>query len=144
MYYHFCIVFFSGNQPGENFFITHPPAHSQTCIKIYIFNFEKHQPNKQKKTRTKKSKRNYRRKANISGNVIKNNKSAAAQVKIFLATHISGNKSNFLLIPYWIILTFLWQILHLALLLKLALPNHSLKLGSYNQSFEKLLLLALF
>ena len=56
MYYHFCIVFFSGNQPGEKFFITHPPAHNQTCIKIYIFNFKKHQPNKQKKQEPKKAK----------------------------------------------------------------------------------------
>ena len=39
-------------------------------------------------------------------------------------------------------LNVLWQILHLASLLELALPSHPLKLGSSNQLFEKSLLLA--
>ena len=37
-------------------------------------------------------------------------------------------------------LNVLWQILHLASLLELALPSHSLKLGSSKPSFAKLLL----
>ena len=48
-----------------------------------------------KKQEYKKSKTNPRRIENISGKSIKNNKFAAPWVKVFLVTHVSGNKSFF-------------------------------------------------
>ena len=50
--------------------------HSRICIRIYIFNFKKHQTNKQtkKKTRIEKSKRNWTRKDSISRKSIKKKK----------------------------------------------------------------------
>ena len=62
-------------------------------IRIHIFNFKK-QTNKQTKQEYKQSKRNEKRKENISGKSIK--KIAAARVKIFFVTRISGNKIIFL------------------------------------------------
>ena len=56
------------------------------------FWFLKTSNKQQEKTRTKKSKRNQRRKENISGKSIKK-KIAAVRVKIFFVNHISGNKS---------------------------------------------------
>ena len=53
------------------FFFTHPP-HNRICIRIYIFNFKS--------------------KKNITGKSIKNNKFAAARVKIFLVTRIFFNE----------------------------------------------------
>ena len=48
------------------------------CIRIYIFNFKKQQTNKNNlKTRTKQSKRNLKRKENISGKSIKKKLAAA-------------------------------------------------------------------
>ena len=82
------------NRPREKFLSLSRP-HSWLCIIIYIFNFKKHQINKQKETRIQKSKRNLKRKEKISEKSVKINKFGAAQVKIFPAIRISGNKSNF-------------------------------------------------
>ena len=91
-----CLV--SRNRPGENFVITHPPAQSN-CIKIYIFNFKKITSKQTKTIRIKKKtklKAKTKDEKKISPeNGLKKNKLAAARVKIFLVTRISGNKSNF-------------------------------------------------
>ena len=66
------------------------------CIKIYSFNLKKatNQQHQQKKHKPKKAKKNNERKKEIiSGKLIKRNKFAAARVKIFLVTRISGKKS---------------------------------------------------
>ena len=72
------------------------------CIRIYIFDFKK-QTNKQKKhihkktkTRIQKKQKKLKKKKNISGKLIKK-EFAAARVKIFFITRISGNKSFFYL-----------------------------------------------
>ena len=51
----------SGNRPGENFFITHPPARRVECVSEYIFLTSKNKQTikkKQKKQEYKKIKRN--------------------------------------------------------------------------------------
>ena len=88
------IVLFPEIGRMKNFLSLSRP-HSWLCIITYIFNFKKHQINKQKETRIQKSKRNLKRKEKISEKSVKINKFGAAQVKIFPAIRISGNKSNF-------------------------------------------------
>ena len=60
---------------------------SRICIRIYIFNFKKQQKKIKKAKETKED--------NIFGKSIKENKFAAALLKIFLVTRISENKSFF-------------------------------------------------
>ena len=77
----------------------HSPARIVECVTGYIFFISKNKQakTKQNKARIEKSKRNERRKNNISGKSIKKAKFVAARVTIFLVTRISGNKSIFFL-----------------------------------------------
>ena len=86
-------------------FLSLTRPHSRVCIRIYIFNFKK--ANKQAKKTNKKTKKTRKQKKQkktkeenimFSENRLKN-KLAAAWVKIFLFTRISGNKSIFLVWP---------------------------------------------
>ena len=90
------IYSFSGNWPGEKFFITHP-ARIVECVSEYMFLISKKKKKKKKTTkkkRNKKRKKKKRTKEKISGKSIKK-RFAATRVKIFLVTRISGNKSIF-------------------------------------------------
>ena len=75
----------------------HSPARIVECVSGYIFFISKNKQakTKQNKARIEKSKRNERRKNNVSGKSIKKAKFVAARVTIFLVTRISGNKSIF-------------------------------------------------
>ena len=68
------------------------------CIRIHLLNFKK-QTNKHKKQECKKKQKKLKKKRGYSGKWIKKNKFPAARVKIFLFTHIFGNKGNFLASP---------------------------------------------
>ena len=72
----------------KNLSLTRP--HSRICIRIYIFNFKKQQQQQKKIKKAKETKED-----NIFGKSIKENKFAAALLKIFLVTRISENKSFF-------------------------------------------------
>ena len=52
-----------------NFFLSLTRSHSQMCIRIYIFDFQKHQTNKQKKKESKKTKKNQQKNRRITGNI---------------------------------------------------------------------------
>ena len=83
----------SGNRSGETFFFTHPSAYSNLYQNTY-FKFKKiDKPSK--KTRIKKSKRNYRRKENISGKSIKKKNCGRLGEDFSCHSRISGNKSIF-------------------------------------------------
>ena len=82
-------------------FLSLTRPHSRVCIRIYIFNFKK--ANKQAKKTNKKTKKTRKQKKQkktkeenimFSENRLKN-KLAAAWVKIFLFTRISGNEYFF-------------------------------------------------
>ena len=73
-------------------FLSFTRLYSGMCIRIYIFNFKKQQTNN-KKTRVKKAKETKEEKRISPENRLKKKKFAAAWVKIFLFTLISGNKS---------------------------------------------------
>ena len=81
----------SGSRLVENFLITHHP-HSRMCIRIYIFNFKNKQTSENKTKNTKKQKK---LKKNRDSGKSSKKKFAAARVKIFLITLISGNKNFF-------------------------------------------------
>ena len=63
------------------------------CIRIYILNFKKQQTNKQKQESKKQKK--LKKKTEFLRKIDKKKKNAAAGLKIFLDTRISGNKSIF-------------------------------------------------
>ena len=78
----------------------HSPTRIVECVSEYTFLSPNNNKQTTNKTRIKKCKRNQRRKENISGKLIKKNKIAVAQVKIFLVIRISGNKSILFYCPY--------------------------------------------
>ena len=83
----------SRSRPGEIFLsVTRP--HSRMCIRIYILNFKKQQTNKRKQE-SKKQKKLKKQREFLRKIDKKKKKNAAARLKIFLDTRISGNKSIF-------------------------------------------------
>ena len=72
--------------------------HSRICSSIYIFDFNE-QTSKKQKQEYEKVKESKDKKRMSPENRLKKNKFAAARLKNFLVTHISGNKST-LFWPY--------------------------------------------
>ena len=78
-----------------NFFLSLTRSYSQMCIRIYIFDFQKHQTNKQKKKESKKAKKKPAKKQKNNREHLRKTdlkkKICGRQVKIFVVTRISGN-----------------------------------------------------